>query len=427
MTVRSPRNPLALVRLSDLRGLAQLATEATAGVARIAEEVHRSVRDVLGVPGGDVPGRTTGITGLAYRGVHAVTRLVGDGADAVLADGERWLDSGDGPGPATPARERALAVLNGVMGDRLADAGNPLAIPMTLRHRGEFLDCSRPLAIPGVTARPLLLIHGLCGSDLDWRARRDRDVHDHGEALASAFGYTPVHVRYNTGLHVSRNGRELSSHLERLAARWPVPIEDWAVVAHSMGGLVIRSAFHYGRRDGRRWPDLVRSIVFLGTPHHGAPLERAGNRVDTILAGIPRAAPFARLARIRSAGITDLRYGHLLDEDGQGHDRFHRRPDRRQVVPLPEGVACHAVAANRAAGRGLLADRVVGDGLVPVWSALGRHEDARRTLAFPESAQAVVHCTSHMGLLGSPEVADRLLRWLRPPSRRIPGFAETDA
>ena len=425
MTAPHSRNPLARLSISDIRGIAKLATQATAGVTRITEGVHRSVWDTLGIPGGDVPGRTRGITGLVYRTVHDVTQMVGNGADTVLATVQPWFDPGEAPGSETPRRDTMLAALNGVIGDRLVEDDNPLAVRMTLRHGGAVLDDDDPRFIPGAGGKILLLIHGLCRNESQWATENDGHEVDHGRALAAALGYTPVHLGYNSGLHTSTNGRELSARLERLLARWPAPIEDFAVAAYSMGGLVIRSAFHYGRRDGSSWPDHLKHIVFLGTPHHGAPLERAGNWVDAVLVGTRYTAPFARLGRVRSVGITDLRYGHVVDEDWRGHDRFERKPDHRRIVPLPEGVACHAVAATTATERSALADRLVGDGLVPVESALGIHDDARRDLAFAADDRHVVHGTNHLGLLSNPEVTRRMVLWLQPGPGDV--VRETDA
>jgi len=120
------------------------------------------------------------------------------------------------------------------------------------------------------------------------------------EALATALGYTPVYLRYNSGLHTSINGRELSAQLEQLAAHWPVPIEKLTIVAHSMGGLLARSAVHYARQEGLCWPDQLKNIIFLGTPHHGAPLEQAGNWLDGIIGSTPYSAPFTRLVQLRT-------------------------------------------------------------------------------------------------------------------------------
>ena len=124
-----------------------------------------------------------------------------------------------------------------------------------------------------------------------------------------------------------------------------------------------------------------------------------GNWVDVMFGKTPYAAAFARLGQIRSAGVTDLRYGNLMDEDWQGRDRFARAPDRRRPVPLPDGVACYAIAATTAASPGGLKDRLVGDGLVPVASALGRHKDRARALEFPADRQWVACETGHLDLL----------------------------
>ncbi len=407
-------NPLRHLRLSDIRGMAQLATQATTGVASVAEGVHRSVWDTLGVPGGKAPGRTRGITGLVYRLVHGVTQLLGKGADTALAELESRFDSAEGSRPGTPLREALLAALNGVMGDRLATSNSPFATPMTLRYRHEPLHWEALPPMPEVTGRVLLLIHGLCMTDLQTHAQHKGDSVEYRQALAAPLGYTPVYLRYNSGRHISQNGRELAARLEQLVAHWPTPVEDIAVVAHSMGGLLIRSAIHYAAEGALRWPRKTSSIVFLGTPHHGAPLERAGNWVDVILGSTPYTAPFARLGQLRSSGITDLRYGHLLDADWHGHDRFHRRPDSRTIVPLPAGVACYAVAATTAARRSRLANQLIGDGLVPLHSALGEHDDAGRNLSFEKGSQFIVYRMNHMGLLSSPTVARQIAQWLAP-------------
>jgi len=125
----------------------------------------------------------------------------------------------------------------------------------------------------------------------------------------------------------------------------------------------------------------------------------------------PYTAAFARLGRIRSAGITDLRYGNLLDGDWTGRDRFRPWPDLRCPLPLPEKVQCYAMAAATRKKAGGLAN-MLGDGLVPVDSALGRHKDPRRTLAFPRSRQWVGYGLSHFDLLNEPAVYEQIKQWL---------------
>jgi hypothetical protein len=158
-----------------------------------------------------------------------------------------------------------------------------------------------------------------------------------------------------------------------------------------------------------RWPGRLRKLVFLGTPHHGAPAERLGNWVNVVLGAAPFTGPLARLPRIRSAGVTDLRHGNVLEEDWKGSDRFGVGPDRRRPVPLPRGVKCLAVAASTSKGP---CARPRGDGLVPVDSALGLHPDPARTLDLPPGGRFVVHGAGHLDLLDRPEVYGRMRDWI---------------
>lgn len=413
-----PSRPKALqhLRASDLRGVVQLATQATRGVARMAEGVHQSVWGSMGVPGGKMTGTTRGLTGLIYQTVQGVTQLVGSGADALLARLQPLLDAADATAPETPQREAVLAALNGVLGDRLAASANPLATRMQLRHAGERLDWADPSTLPAkstVSGKLLIVIHGLCMNDLQWtHTTATGDVRNHATALA-ALGYTPVYVRYNTGLHTSDNGAALAAELGQLMAHWPVPVTEISVLAHSMGGLVTRSAVRQAGPSAP-WLKVLKNIVFLGTPHHGAPLERAGNWVDVMLGATPYSRPFAKLGQLRSAGITDLRYGFVSPQDWQGRNRFQKGPDRRTLAPLPEGVACYTVAATTATKRSALADRLLGDGLVPLRSALGLHDDTHRTLVFAKPNQCIAYKMNHMELLHRPEVTAQLLAWLTP-------------
>jgi len=401
--------PVTPIRSSDLRGVARLATDATTGLADLVEAMHERVARLPGFPARAGDGRTRGITGLVYKSIRGVTRVVGGSIDALLA----LLTPALGPQDPLPEREALIAALNGVLGDYLAATANPLATPMTLRRDGRALPLqTAALAerLPDAGGKLLVLIHGLCMNDLQWSC----NGHSHGAALASALGCTPVYLHYNSGQHVSINGHALARLLESLVEQWPQPVERVALLGHSMGGLLARSAVHYGMQANHRWVARLTDMVFLGTPHHGAPLERAGNWVDIVLGATPYAAPFARLGKVRSAGITDLRHGYLLDEDWVGRDRFARRADRRQPVPLPEGVRCAAVAASLGPPGGGLKQRLLGDGLVPLDSALGQHADPLRCLHFPEERQWVGYGINHLQLLEHPQVFAQLLRWLGP-------------
>ncbi len=391
---------------ADLRGAARLATDATAGLTNLVEAMHERIARLPG-SGGTLDGRTGGISGLVYKTIRGVTRVAGGSIEALLGLLAPALGSYD----EGRERDAIVAALNGVLGDYLVATGNPLATPMELRHAGHALTLEREAlarALPAAGGRLVVLVHGLCMNDLQWQ----RDGHDHGAALARELGYTPVYLRYNSGLHISINGRAFGQKLARLIEAWPQPLQRVAVIGHSMGGLVARSALHYATQAQQPWVPRLDDLFFLGTPHHGAPLERAGHWVDLVLGATPYAAPFARLGKVRSAGITDLRHGHLLDEDWVGRDRFARGGDHRQPVLLPEDLRCYALAASLGAQGGELKERLLGDGLVPLDSALGQHKDAARAIAFPPERQWVGYGMNHLDLLGRPEVYAKLKEWL---------------
>jgi pimeloyl-ACP methyl ester carboxylesterase len=385
----------------------RLATDATAGLADLVEAMHERIARIPGLGTPKLDGRTGGISGLVYQTIRGVTRVVGGSIDALLGLLAPALAQDD----SSPEREAIVAALNGVLGDYLAASANPLATAMTIRHEGRALTLERTALaerLPKASGQLLVLLHGLCMGDRQWT----REGHDHGAALARDLGFTPVYLHYNSGLHVSINGHALAGLLDRLVDQWPQPLQRLVLLGHSMGGLLARSALHYGAQAGQRWPSRVDDLLCLGTPHHGAPLERAGHWVDIVLGATPYAAPFARLGKVRSAGITDLRHGNLLDEDWVGRDRFARGADRRQPLPLPESVCCFALAASLGAQGGDLKERLLGDGLVPLDSALGRHRDAARTLAFAAERQWIGYGMNHLDLLSRAEVYAQLRQWL---------------
>lgn len=393
----------ASISTSDLRGLAGLGFAAALGLTDLVEQMHHTISRRPGPFGAPVAEPTSGVAGLVYRSIRGAMRLTGSGVNGVLAQ----FDGVAGEELPSRRRDAGRAALNGVLGDYLVQTGNPLGLTMKFRHEGQTLQ-SDALAPARATGRVLVLVHGLCMSDLQW----NRKEHNHGAELAREFGFTPVHLFYNTGMHISANGRRFAALLEELVEQWPAPIHDFVIIGHSMGGLVARSACHYGDESGHRWRQLLRKLVFLGTPHHGAPLERAGGWVDEIVGSIPYAAPFTRLGKIRSAGITDLRHGNLLDEDWRGRDRFADKNDTRTLVPLPERVACYAIASTVATDSTGLSARLGGDGLVPLDSALGRHKNPALTLPIPRDRQWVGSGIGHLDLLGRQEVYEQIARWL---------------
>jgi pimeloyl-ACP methyl ester carboxylesterase len=270
-----------------------------------------------------------------------------------------------------------LAILNGLRGDALEP---PLAIPMTLRASGEPMP------------RLAVFVHGLFETEHAWRYGGGPT---YGERLE---GFTPIWVRYNSGLHISENGRTLAAELEELVASWPVEVEQIALVGHSMGGLVARSACHVGGD----WARHVTHVVSLGSPHTGAPLESAVHYAAAALGAVPETRPFSGFLRRRSAGIRDLRRGSLVDEDWRDRDPDALRAAACREVPLLDGAThCFVAATVTREARHPVA-RVIGDWLVLEASASHR-------------AQETLHVggTHHLALLNHPTVYEWLSRALR--------------
>jgi pimeloyl-ACP methyl ester carboxylesterase len=379
--------------LSDLRGATRLAFDATLGITTLVEKMHHTIQLVHPPLGKSRADATGGLTGLIYRGIRGTTRVIGKGIDAGLAPVAAFLPEGE----TAATRDAWVSAINGVYGDHLERTFNPLAINMQFRHDGQAVDPELPAdAVTDVTGRVLVVIHGLCLNEQHW----NREGRSRIEQVARDHDYTLLYLRYNSGRSIGSNGRQLADMLETLHSRWPTTVQELVIVGHSMGGLVARSAIHHGSSAGHGWRRSLRKLFSLGTPHHGAPLERGGHRLDYVMELSPYVAPFTSLGKARSEGITDLRHGNITG-------------DEQQFVQLPCDIECYALAATLGKKRGLLAERLVGDGLVPLDSALGKHADASRTLSIPKERQWVGYEMGHLELLGRPEVYTQLEKWLR--------------
>jgi pimeloyl-ACP methyl ester carboxylesterase len=304
----------------------------------------------------------------------------------------------------------AIAAITGLTGDVLEEQGSPLAQPMAVRVAGEPV-ALEPEAIasafPAAKRRIVVFVHGLMTTEFSWAlGGRER----FGDRLAREIGCTPVYVRYNSGRHISENGRSLSELMEQLLAAWPVDVDEIALVGHSMGGLVARSACCHAAEADADWAQLVKHSVSLGTPHMGAPLEQAVHALSAGLARLPETRPLANFLRRRSGGIRDLRQGSLVDEDWRDCDPDALRGAACAEIPLLEGATHCFVSATITRSDRHPVGRLIGDTLVLVPSASGRS----RTRRIPFEDEYGMHLgkASHFALLYHPAVYEKLRGWL---------------
>jgi pimeloyl-ACP methyl ester carboxylesterase len=405
--------------LNTVRGTSALAIQAVKGITDLVEEMHGAISSLtLPLAGKNAkPKKTRGITGLVYKSVRGIAGAVGVGLDRglrlaqmpvvskALAPVFSQLASKLKLKSADKYRETVRAAANGVLGDTLAATNNPLAIQMQFRQQGQALQ-----SLPE-KGKLLILVHGLCMNDLQWLYGSAPDVHDHGAMLAKEFGYEAVYLHYNTGRHIHENGADFSALLEQTLQAWPVPITELVIIGHSMGGLISRSACHHAAQSKQGWLKHLKKLITLGSPHAGAPLEKAGRGVDFVLGISPYSAPFARLGLVRSAGIQDLRDGAVT--------AAREKPLWPKHVKLYTLACTKQKKSDQELALSSPLKRLLGDGLVPVKSALGWELKPALGLPFqlPATRQAIVYETDHFQLLGSLAVATHLRRWVGGKSK----------
>lgn len=344
---------------------------------------------------------------LVNRGVGAVTRAV---TDPLLEDEPQrgapmrqdaqgsldwWLDQAEG-------------TLNGFVGDHLARRGNALDLGMTLRDDGQVLRMDALAARADLTGKVCVFVHGLSTTEWSWVLFAEQLWGDagvcFGTKLRDDLGFTPLFVRYNTGRHVSENGRALSRLIEEVVAAYPIDVTEIAIVGHSMGGLVSRSAAHYGSDEDAAWVRRLRHVFCIGSPHLGAPLEKGASLLAAVLRKIPAAGATVPAAVIdaRSAGIKDLRHGYTIDEEWREQNPRAALHDNRHDVPLVDGVGYYAVATTITKDADHPAGRLLGDLLVRAGSGSGLASKPERHVPF--HSRQVIPGMTHLHIANHPTV-----------------------
>jgi hypothetical protein len=410
------------MRREELVAGGDLAAAGVAGVTRHIHELHSGISQrvfgALGASAEPVRAIHDGIAGAAYGG----SRLLAAGAIRAGVRVAGALHPDDAPSlDSSPRARLVVGALNGAWGDTLERSGNPLAATMTVRRRGEAVALTSPAlatAFGAATPRLAVFLHGLCETEDGWRLHADR-VRPYGDRLAAELGYTPVYLRYNSGRHISDNGRSLAALLGELVAAWPVEVDEIALIGHSMGGLIARSACHYGA--GSDAVSRVRQIVALGAPHDGARLERAAHAAGAALRRLPETRALSTALASRSVGIRDLYHGYLVDEDWENFDPDAFAVAAAREIPFLATATQYFVAATLTRDSEAPLGRAFGDLLVSRPSAWGQRHNER--LRFPVDNYRHYGGASHFDLLNHPAIGDQLITWLGARPRALPAVA----
>jgi PGAP1-like protein len=400
------------MRREEVRALGDLAGDAAAGITGQARDVHAGIAQrvfgTLGATAAPVRVVHDRISDTAYAATRALTGALVRGSAGALS----LVRDDDAPSIAeSPAGRLAMGALNGLWGDRLHRERSALAAEMAVRRGGRDVPLTPGAltrAFPAATPRLAVFVHGLCETEDAWRLGAGKHM-PYGDRLRSELGYTPVYIVYNSGLHISQNGRRLARLLDELTENWPVQVAEVALIGHSMGGLVARGACHYALAGS--WRERVRHVFTLGAPHRGAPLELAANAACHAASRLPETRPLVTPLRIRSAGVKDLGYGYVVDEDWAGHDPDAFWTNTGTVVPFLATANHYFVSASLSREPDAPLGRLVGDLLVlrpSAWSHGGRGERLR----FPVHQYSHVGGATHFDLLNHPAVYHQLHHWL---------------
>ncbi len=272
-----------------------------------------------------------------------------------------------------------VGLLNGIVGDYLQENHNGLAVQMG------FYVHKKPMIISKEniktihhhpTSKICILIHGLTNDETIWNFSNTKNE-NYGTFLQNDLNYTPFYVRYNTGLHISENGKQLAQLIETLVQNYPTAVDEIVIIAHSMGGLVTRSACYYAPLQNANWTDKLTKLFFLGTPHLGAPLEKFGNALSHLLKSIPNSYTniTSDLINLRSAGIKDLRYGYIIDEDWKNQHPDDLLANHKTIVPLLETVEYYLITGTITENKTALVNEWFGDIMVRKNSGTGQSKD----------------------------------------------------
>ncbi|WP_372790641.1 esterase/lipase family protein [Paraconexibacter sp.] len=407
-----------ITRQQELKAVGDLGAYVVESFTDRVEELHHAIStrsfDATGPLGQPVRTVHDVVSSAIYGSVRVAGGAAARGVAAAVA---RLTPEHAEPISDTPSGSVARSAINGLLGDLLEAQESPLAIPLAARLAGRDVPPTPERlrdAYPQATPRLAIYVHGLGENESVWwwRARKagHGPVVPMSERLHADLGFTGVHVRYNTGLRISENGARLATLLHALTEAWPVEVREVAIIGHSMGGLVARAAVRAGERGGHPWVQCVEHVVGLGTPHHGAPLEKGVNLAAFALRSVPEAAPIASVLDTRSVGIKDLAFGVIAEEHWRDRDGGALLKDYREAIELPDHISLHAVAATLAYDPRHAISSAFGDILVRIDSASGDH--AGQGLGIRQEHRAHVGGLTHFDLPSDPQVYHHVREWL---------------
>jgi pimeloyl-ACP methyl ester carboxylesterase len=383
----------------ELRDVGDACQLVAGSIVEPVQGMHRVISDrvfkYVGPPGSPIRAVHDPMVEQIYRGIPVLAGAAGAGAASAVALRSPQLD------PISRSRRGSAwhAAINGLWGDRLAERGNSLAIPLSVRNGPEALDLepeSLATAYPLASRHIVVLLHGLGQTERCWD-RRGEGGESMFSSLASTPGLTPLSVRYNTGLAVEQSGQALAEMLEVIYHHWPVADPHISLVGYSMGGLIARRAWVTAAAAGMDWVPASRHLITIGSPHAGSSVAKAAQLGAAALGLARTSRPLGVFVADQSPGMKNLRDGAGVADMWGGAVAVQ---SEGATVPIREHVIAAVVTGDRSHPVGLIA----GDLVVRVGSAIAASDGAENV--------KVLGRRRHFDLLADREIIEQLVSWL---------------
>jgi pimeloyl-ACP methyl ester carboxylesterase len=304
-----------------------------------------------------------------------------------------------------------VPILNGLHGDSMAAKGNRALVHMSFRHQSRDISVEKLKEVYDFATHSgnvIIMVHGLMNDESIWQSEPIDTVQRLGSALEKKPKATVLYLRYNTGLHISENGRSLSDLIQKFVETYQSEIKKLVIISHSMGGLVSRSACYYAGIQNQNWTELLKKVFLIGVPNEGSYLARVAYMTQYFFRKLDPSEKdtVAKFFDVRSNGIKDLSFGYLVDEDWQNKkDGIEKNIQATKIYPL-QNLDYYLIAGTVSEEKNK--NRVFtffGDGLVEKKSALSDLFITNSMISGKVNMKLFPN-ENHLTLLESKEVAE---------------------
>ena len=256
----------------------------------------------------------------------------------------------------------------------------------------------------------ILYISGLFGDEDSWRDfsyMKDNKLYT-SPGISDFLirkGYYGMYIRYNQGLHVSHNGKKLMNILDGLLSNENLPTLN--IITYSLGGLVLRSALYYAKKENKTWVHKIGKVIMISSPDNGSYLEKLGYWATVLseMSPIVFLKAFGIIGNMRSDGIKDLSHGIIREEDWLLANQIIRYTKENYFGELDE---IDAYQIHTVVGKPGSWNEIFGDGIIERTSQMYLKDKVFRKKSNPDLRSQELRSLNHFSILFSQVVLVKL-------------------